>query len=222
MDKKYRIITGSLVALSIAVAVPTFVSAHGFSSRFKKGEAPIVGKVVSINGTMIGLASRNGETFIVNAKNAVVTKATSTISISNIKVDDTLVVRGTLTGNAMVAATIIDGVPAEKSFDLGNLSKGNALFGIITTTNSSGFILDIKDKNNVSTLQNIIMNTSTAYMTDGKATSSAIIASGQRVIVLGTKDSTTNAIVATRISTIPQFDKKHSLRGRVTMHTPAP
>lgn len=123
--------TGALVYTNVASASTTTPSTttsttahtgrHG-GKGFAKGSG-VAGTVTAVNGTIITITGKNSTTYTVDATNAkiskinpVVTGTTSTnrpiptlITVSNIAVGDTIMVRGTVSGTSVTATNIIDG-----------------------------------------------------------------------------------------------------------------
>jgi hypothetical protein len=90
--------------------------------RMGKGQMDpqVTGTVSAVNGNTITLTGTNGTTYTVDASKAeimkIVNNAKTTIQVSGIAVGDTLHVSGTVSGNAVTASKIIDGVmPARQN-----------------------------------------------------------------------------------------------------------
>ncbi|HVU75310.1 MAG TPA: DUF5666 domain-containing protein [Candidatus Paceibacterota bacterium] len=100
-------LSGSSVAATEVVdgAGPGF--GHGRGPGMGEGA---LGTVRAINGSTITLAGTDGQTYTVDASAATVRK-TSTISVSDINIGDTIGVRGTISGTSVSAKDIMDGTP---------------------------------------------------------------------------------------------------------------
>lgn len=109
-----------------ATQSPTMMKGKGHKGSFGKMPKPTaIGTVASINGNTITLTGKNGTTYTIDATNTKITKAPeipttkptkgtprpspTTITITDIKVGDNLIVKGTLTGTSIVATDILDG-----------------------------------------------------------------------------------------------------------------
>lgn len=76
------------------------------------GRGPgVMGTVSAVNGSTITLSGHNGETYTVNAGSATVQKMT-TGSLSDVRVGDSIGVRGTVSGTTVTATNIMDDLPA--------------------------------------------------------------------------------------------------------------
>ncbi len=69
-----------------------------------------MGTVAAVSGNSITLTGKDGTTYTVDASAAQIDKI-STVSVSDIKVGDTLGVEGTVSGNSVTAKHIMDGMP---------------------------------------------------------------------------------------------------------------
>lgn len=81
--------------------------------RFKKG---VAGTVTSINGSVIVVTTKDGTKYTVDASKATIMKASgnkdtnpSLVTISDIQVGDTIMVRGTVADGEVTANKIFDG-----------------------------------------------------------------------------------------------------------------
>ncbi len=83
-------------------------SASGTAPFVGNGNPIVAGKVASINGDSVVITNSSNVSYTVDATNAKVVEGNTAASISNIAVGDTVVVQGTINGNAIAASTIID------------------------------------------------------------------------------------------------------------------
>jgi riboflavin synthase alpha subunit len=101
------VVKGTVSGTSVtATAVMDGVFKGGF-----RGRGPgVMGQVSAINGNTLTVTGKNGTTYTVDASGATVSK-TSTVSVGDIKVGDTIGVMGSVTGNSVTAKNILDGLP---------------------------------------------------------------------------------------------------------------
>jgi hypothetical protein len=74
------------------------------------GRGGTVGTVTAVNGSTITLSGKDGTTYTVDASSAKISTM-ATITAADIKVGDTLGVQGTVSGTAVTAHDIMDGLP---------------------------------------------------------------------------------------------------------------
>lgn len=80
--------------------------------RGGRGMGPgVMGTVSAVNGNTLTVTGKNGTTYTVDASSAKVSKM-ETLSVSDIKVGDTVGVQGQVSGSAVTAKQIMDGIPA--------------------------------------------------------------------------------------------------------------
>ena len=89
----------------------------------------ISGTVASVSGTTLSVTGRQGmgsttatatTTFTVDASNATVRKNNATSTLSNVLVGDKVFVEGTVTGNTVVATSVLDGVMGMRGGGMGH------------------------------------------------------------------------------------------------------
>jgi len=73
------------------------------------GQPIVGGTVTAISGNTITITNKSNVTYSIDASNAKITKNSSSTSISSIAVGDNLLIQGSVNGNSVVAASIIDG-----------------------------------------------------------------------------------------------------------------
>lgn len=154
----------------------------------------IRGTITSINGTTLTITSKmnepnngTGVTYTVDAANAKITKNGETISISNLSVGDTLIIKGTVNGSNITATTINDNL--EQEYNKSNpMIEGNGnpiIGGNITAIN--GTTLTVTNKSNVA----YTIDASNAKVEKGGViTSLSNVAVGDTVIAQGTINGT--------------------------------
>jgi hypothetical protein len=144
MSKKYSMVAslGGLALASLLVLTPAMVAAqadpagpndsadqinqtkqvsdsvnnpaNNHANKPVNSQRGIIGTVSSVDVSAINLTAKNGTPYVVDATNAKVMKAGSTVQISAIQAGDTLMVRGAIVGSVITAKTIIDGLPFAK------------------------------------------------------------------------------------------------------------
>lgn len=78
-----------------------------------QGKGPsVIGTVSAVNGSTITLTGKDGTTYTVDASSSQISKI-SQVSVSDIKVGDTLGIEGTVSGSSVSAKHIMDGVPPQ-------------------------------------------------------------------------------------------------------------
>jgi hypothetical protein len=217
MNKKQVLAAGGAAAVSILIAFPAFAattspsptSSTAPSAHHWKGAKPAVrGKVAAINGDTITVTAKNGTTYTVDATNATVKKGygktATTIAVSSIAVNDTVAVRGTLSGDDVTATAINDGVPTHTA---GNHHQklANATFGTVTSVNGSTITLSRMMRTGSTTpattsIVTVETTSSTVYKKNGQADTASDLAVGQRIVAMGTKDSSGNITDATSVN----------------------
>lgn len=157
----------------------------------------VAGAVTAISGSTITLkANQNNTTYTVDATNAKVrTDASTSATISDIKVGDTIVVEGKVTGTDVVATIIIEGKFGE-GFPGGmmGLGQGTIFQGTVATIGSTTFTITAID-GTVYTVDATNAKIGKEKNTDAKLTDITI---GDSIAVVGTL--TGNTIYATRIA----------------------
>ncbi len=102
---------GAVAVASLGAGALTFAQTNTSGShttpRVPHG---VMGTVSAVNGNAITLTGKDGKTYTVEAGGATVTK-NMTVGLSEIKVGDTLMADGAVSGATVVATTIHDGIP---------------------------------------------------------------------------------------------------------------
>jgi len=204
MSKKL-ILVGSISALALLISLPCLaasatssynrVNHRGLSARANL--APTVsGSATGVNGNIIYLTGTNGTSYTIDATSASIRKAGTTIAVSSILSGDSLSVRGTLTGNNVVATSIMDGVASEGSNGQAwSANRANFSAGTITTLNNPSFTMQTS-----TTTVTVNTNSSTIFKNANAVASFANLAVGQRVYVNGAKDSSNYIANATSVN----------------------
>jgi hypothetical protein len=100
-----------------------------------------------------------------------------------------------------------------KERDNSKVKKQNNLVGVVSAINSNGFILDIKNLK-LKTVSSIDVKTdvSTVYKKDGISATVADIIIGQKLIVSGSLDKTTNILTAKTVKIVTKVASNHGLK----------
>ena len=103
MPKKYTFLTGTVIVLSLFVVTPAFAATDAQNENSSKMSGhrthmPIeIGTISAVNGTLLTINVKQGTTYTIDAANAKVEKNKTAITVSDIKVGDTVIIRGTIT-----------------------------------------------------------------------------------------------------------------------------
>jgi|GEM_PF-5911797 len=74
------------------------------------GERGVMGTVSAVSGNTVTVTSKDGKTYTIDAASAKVSKVVD-LTVSDIKVGDTVGVAGKVSGTSVTAVHIMDGVP---------------------------------------------------------------------------------------------------------------
>ena len=102
-------ITGnSVVAKNIRDGIPT--QGKGGMENFQGDGNPVIaGTISAINGSTITITNKSNSTYTVTASNATFRKpGITSATISNLVVGDTVVIQGTVSGNSVMATSVLD------------------------------------------------------------------------------------------------------------------
>lgn len=81
--------------------------------------------------------------------------------------------------------------------------KNSNIVGTVSSVNSTGFVVDVKNiKKKTTSAIDVITSSTTVYTKDGKKGTVVDLAVGQKVIVVGTLDKTTNIVTASKVKII--------------------
>jgi hypothetical protein len=197
MKNKLLLSLGAAAILSSALIVGTANAAIMTRQR-----PAVRGTVATVSGNILTV-NQNGTTYTIDATNATVTKINGTgtpqtITIASIAIGDTVSVMGTVSGNAVAATTVRDGI--------GSMMYGSAsgqawqkpvVRGSVTAIN--GMILSVTNAS--STVYSVDATNATVTKINSTSTPQSItvanIAVGDTVSVMGTISG--NAVTATSI-----------------------
>jgi hypothetical protein len=88
------------------------------------------------------------------------------------------------------------------------LKKQNTATGAVSALTNTGFTVNVKNlKSKTTSSVDVTTNTSTIYKKDGITASAADLLVGQKVIVLGTLDKTTNILTAKTVKIVTKTPK---------------
>lgn len=191
------------------IAPSTAIMRHGTfgTSTIPRRSGGLVGTVTEINGSTLSVKNAKGSIFSVDVSSAKLFKdfASTAIAITDIKVGDSVMVRGATVGTIVKATVVIDGkfsmagmyhgkgVFKEERGERG-LKKGFGIRGVVSTI--SGATLTVNGANG--TTYSVDASSATVFKGMPKATSTfAEIKSGDSVMVRGAVTGST--VVATEI-----------------------
>lgn len=147
----------SLIALAALVAIGAGAGVAGLASaqttnnsgtpstQGMHGRGPgVMGTVASVNGNTLTVTGKDNTTYTVDVSGAKVLKASqgaapATASLSDIKVGDTVGIRGTISGNSVTATEVMDGIGGRGMMgERGGMhGKGPGVMGKVTAVNGS-------------------------------------------------------------------------------------
>lgn len=166
---------------------------HRSATSTVNASVSISGTITAINGSQLTVQGQNGTTYTVNAANATLGGAFGTATLADLRVGDSVVVRGQLDGTVLTANRVRDLSLAQRLF----LSAiGAAGAGVVTSISGNTFTIDPIGTGATTT---VTTNASTTYKLNGQATTSSALNVGSNVIVTGTSTSDTS-ITATLVS----------------------
>ncbi len=158
---------------------------HATTSQ--NGEIRIAATVTAINGSTLTVNAKNGTTYTVNAADAkIVGEGDVHATIGQIKVGDTITVKGKVSGSVITADKISDSALRIRAV---LAASGAVGAGTVTSINGSTFTFKpfgTKATTTVSTAS------TTLYRVNGEATTSAALAVGSNVVLAGNANSDTS------------------------------
>ena len=72
------------------------------------GQPVVAGTVSSISGNTLSITNKSNVSYTIDVTNAKIVEGQNTITVSSIAVGDSVIVQGTVSGNSVVASSIID------------------------------------------------------------------------------------------------------------------
>ncbi len=200
----------------VSAAVETVSRAHHAIVRTKhssNGIAAVSGTVSGISGNTITLTAQNGTTYSVDASAAKIVKNKTSATLSEVVAGDTLVVRGTVSGNNVTATAIFDG-QFQKVWSAIKSFAHDRFIGSVSSVNGSSFTISSQGRK-LSTSYTVNTDGTTVIKKDGQNASLSDIVSGVKVRVTGTLASSTNTVTAKEV-TIVTLHRSTSIEGSVT------
>lgn len=189
------------------------------------------GKITAINGTSITIVGKSNTTYTVDAANAKILKGKNkAAALSDLAVNNMIVVEGTLNGTTITATSIRVGGPRGVEGGKPSIMAPKGVMGTVSTvtgTNftvaSHAFLPHMKGSTTTvatipTTLVNVVTGSNTVFMKDGVTSSITAVVSGARVIVEGTKDAAGTTVTATKVIVITKNPGMMEGRGHSKMH----
>lgn len=145
----------------------------------------VSGTVTAINSTVLTISGANSAIYTVQTASASLSSGGRAIALSEIRVGDSVKVKGTMSGTVLVATKLTD-TSIYKREAIAKLENLRA--GIVTSVSGNGFTMT---RFGTGTAATVSTNSSTVVKVNGQATTSAAITPGSAVIVVGTTSTTT-------------------------------
>jgi hypothetical protein len=172
----------------------------------------VIGTISSVSLTNIVVKDKNNISYTVDALNAKITngigKHAQVISITDLKIGDTIGVVGAVSGTSVSATSIFKWVEDFGKADKSEVPKEIHFEGIVLSVNGTTFTFQSHGKGKNASIVNYTVNTtdSTVFKKDGQPGSLGDVAVGRIVKVQGDVNYTTNTILATNVDIkIPSF-----------------
>ena len=118
--------------------------------------------------------------------------------------------------------------PSKNNLKPEGLKKENGIVGTVGALTSTGFTLSLTNmKTKVVSTMDVVSNTATTYKKDGLSATATDLLVGQKVIVSGTLDKTTNILTAKTVKIVTKAPvekvkkevKKEAKEGKKTLNT---
>lgn len=171
-------------------ALTKWVGKHGEKHQGENASLAIRGTVSAVASSTVTVKGKDDKMYTVLAGGATIksiaTSSASTISVSDIKVNDSIFALGTATGTTITAKHIIVG----NWNTISDLEKKKAVAkGTVIQINGDTITLTNKKMGTTT----VATASSTVYRLNGVATTSAALAVGSKVRITGTTTGTTTA-----------------------------
>lgn len=185
---------------------------------------PVVsGTVGTVSGNTFTVTDTKNTVYTVDDTNAKITKGfgktVQTLTAADIKSGDKLVVMGTVSGTAVAATAIIDGVGMMKPSKVG---RAPGVFGTVAALNGGSFTIITHGRMGKSTTATsatktftVTTNSSTVVAKDNQTATLSDLAVGQTVMVQGTVDNTALTVVATKLNITTKMPTKPTIKSVV-------
>ena len=180
----------------------------------------VMGTVASVSGSSLTVTDKGGITFTVDASAAKVTKGfgknATTLTVADIKTGDTVRVMGTVSGTAVTATSISDGIGRMGQGKRGDKTRMPGAFGTVGTVNGTSFTITSPQSPKSSTTRTFTVNTdgNTVFTKDGQPATLADVTAGQKVMAVGTVDTTALTVTATKVSIMTKLPQRPARLGR--------
>lgn len=175
-------ISFSSVALADTNTAPTsWKASQKHIKEYLKHAPGVLGTVSAVNGNQITVAAKNKSVYTVDTTAAKIFKNRNTlIAITDIKVGDTVMAQGTVSGTAVTATTVFDGKPV-----VGKKGRGAfpGVMGTVSNTAAGTFSVTAKD----GTVYTVTTTSGTKIMKGSSTATAGIsdIVNGDTVMVRG-------------------------------------
>lgn len=215
-------VAGASLLGGAAATAATATTAHRGHPGLPRVKPAVIGTVTAVNGTSLSVTDHSQTVYTVDDSQANITKGfgkdATTMTTADVKTGDMVAVQGTVSGTNVTATSIVDGVPAKDGHDPhGGPGMGQrpGAFGTVSAVNGSSFTVTEPvgppnaDSSAVTTKTvTVTTDSNTTYSKDRVAGTSADVVVGTHVMVVGTLDSNTNTVTATKVDVmtkVPDF-----------------
>jgi hypothetical protein len=175
----------------------------------------IMGTVTAVNGSIITVLGKDNTSYTVDASTAKIrgNAGVSTSTLADLKVGDMIVVKGSITGASITAATIIDDVQALAAKNTSK--KLPVIIGTVTGISSTTLAVMSTTTKKSTTTTTYVVDASAAKIMKGATTTAtfADIKLGDTVFVRGSINGTTVAATAIIDGPIKGNKGKGSMKG---------
>jgi len=153
----------------------------------QNGEIRTTATITAINGSTLTVKAKNDAVYTVNTAGAEIKDSDDvTATVAQMKVGDTVTIKGNLNGSVIAAEKISDSALRLRTVLAAN---GAAGAGVVTSVNGSTFTYTPYGTNATTTVSTA---STTVYRVNGEATSSAALQVGSNVVLAGTTNSDTS------------------------------
>jgi hypothetical protein len=95
------------------------------------GQPVVAGTVSSVSGNTLSITNKSNVSYTVDVTNAKIVEGQATITVSSIAVGDSVIVQGTVNGNAVTASSVIDQKASTTTTTGGTTTQPKGFFGSI-------------------------------------------------------------------------------------------
>ncbi len=204
-----------MASVALAATVPSSSYAgtkmHMAGSAKFTGQKPVAfGKVTSVNGSTITVSdAKTSIVYTVDVSNAKITEGFGTgaqsLGYTSIKVGDEVVIMGTISGSSVTATSVFDGVESHAH------AAAPHVIGTVSGISGSSLSVSVQARGTYT----VNTTSSTTITKDGKADTFSDIAVGQTVMAVGTIDTATSTVTATKVNIVTRVPQAH-VTGAVT------